>query len=211
MDSLDRRKLADKRRKVIWLNGNSPLAVQLLQPPVWNSVNDGAFFQIMTRLLDRVQGPIPSPAVRKARLTIRKMKSSRSVVTTVRLAGPVRTRQPTEQETGEHTIQQSDGMLWCSTCGLYTRKRQSRQFASICTGEARPSLNALRGGRHPVLQYSFRQTTETTAEAFALPAHSYSCRMRQYARQLVFGYDAARCTCMPGQTVADPRNPLSLA
>ena len=122
----------------------------------------------------------------------------------------VRKRLSTIEETGQHDIRQSDGVLWCSVCGHYTLKRQSRQFASVCTGVPRPSLAALKEGRHPVLGYAFRRTATAPAEVFALPAHSYSCRMRQYALQLCFGYDAASCSCMPGGVGARTGNPLSL-
>ena len=192
------------------MHGNSPLASQLLQPPVWRSPNEGAYDRIMTTLLNRVQGPNPSYKVRKARLELWRRQAAGVADEVVRVSGPLRQRVPTDQETGQHVIQQSDGILWCSVCGLYTRKRQSRQFAAACTGVARPTVTALRDGRHPTRRFAFRETTDVCAEVFALPAHSYRCRLRQYAQQLLFGYDAARCDCWPGETLVRPDNPLSL-
>ena len=164
----------------------------------------------MTRLLDRVQGPSPSYKVRRARLELWRMQAAGAADEVVRVSGPLRQRIPTDQETGQHVIQQSDGILWCSVCGLYTRKRQSRQFAAMCIGVARPSVTALKDCRHPTLRFAFRETTDVNAEVFALLAHTYRCRMRQYAQQLLFGCDAARCVCWPGETLVRPDNPLSL-
>ena len=210
VDSQLRKKLSDKRQKVVWLQGSSPLAMQILVPPTWHSVEEGAYFRIMTKLLDRVQGSQPSLAVRRARLRLWRGRGSRTVDAVVKISGPIRERQSAIQETGQHDIRQSDGVLWCAVCGLYTLKRQSRQFASVCTGVPRTSLTALKEGKHPVLGYAFRQTTAAPAEVFALPAHSYSCRLRQYALQLCFGYDAASCSCMPEGVGARTDNPLSL-
>ena len=165
----------------------------------------------MTKLLDRVQGPTPSDAIRKARLGLWKQRSSRAVNDLVEVSGPIRSRTPTDQETGQHVIQQSDRILWCTQSSLYTRKRQSRQFAAACIGVARPSLVALKDACHPRLQCAFKQNSDACAEVFALLAHSYSCRIRQYAQQILFGFAAARCSCFSGETALRPDNPLSLA
>ena len=138
---------------------------------------------------------------------------------TTHVAGPVRTRVPTPDETGSHELMLSDGTLWCCQCGLYTRKRQSRQFGVQGTQVARASLMALREGRHLVHAFKFRQTTKLVAEAFARPTHTAQCTVRQESMRFLSGYDNMSCTCFPpmliylfaGAPVMDPWTTINVA
>ena len=105
----------------------------------------------------------------------------------------------------------SDGTLWCQVCGLYTRKRQRRQFGVECTQVARASLAALREGRHPMRAFKFRRTTPVIAEIFARAAHTANCIVRQESMRLLEGYDAMSCDCFPPSEGARHDLPLTLA
>ena len=80
--------------------------------------------------------------------------------------------------------------------GALSKQRQSRQFSAACTEVARPSLEPLRDGRHPMKGFRFRDTRKVMAEVFALAAHTPSCIVRQESRRLMLGYDAMSCTCV---------------
>ena len=112
-------------------------------------------------------------------------------------AGTCQNENSTPEETGGHELMLSDGNVWCNECGLYSRQEQSRQFGVACTQVARPPLEALREGRHPIKGFRFRDTRKVMAEVFALAAHTPRCIVRQESRRLMFGYDAISCTCLP--------------
>ena len=129
----------------------------------------------------------------------------------MQVVGPLRTRVPAPDETGGHELMLSDGNVWCNDCGLYSRKRQSRQFGVVCTQVARASLAALREGRHLVPGFQFRETRKVIAEVFARSAHTPACTVRQESQRLLFGYDTMSWSCVPISENARQDNPLTLA
>lgn len=156
--------LATKRRKIVWCSGNSRLSPQLLRPPVWPTAEPNACERVMMMLRDRVGGPIPSQRVLNERLKVIQQTRRGRVTPLTSCLGPMRERLPTVDETGGHELMISDGTVWCYDCALYTRRRQSRQFANECTQVARPSLTALRDGRHPRHSFLFRSAEHVVAE-----------------------------------------------
>ena len=153
--------------------------------------------RVMHRIMDRVQAIQPSKRIRLLRLQVMQQARRRTHTPGVKVAGPIRTRVPAPEETGGHELMLSDGNVWCNECGLYSRKRQSRQFGVVCTQVARPSLAALRDGRHPVKGFHFRNTRKVMAEVFARAAHTPRCIVRQESQRLLYGHEAMSCTCFP--------------
>ena len=189
-------KLARKRRRISWSNSHSRLAKQLITPPERPAPPvDPA--RVMNRIIDRVQGSRPSKRIRQLRLHVWQQARRARPTPDVKVAGPLRTRIPAPEETGDHELMLSDGNVWCYQCGLYSRKRQSRQFGVACTQVARASLAALRDGRHPINGFHFRDTHKVMAEVFARAAHTPQCIVRQESQRLLYGHDAMSCTCFP--------------
>ena len=203
-------KLARKRKRLSWCSTHSGLTRQLLEPEQWPPP-PVSLPQIMNRLMDRVQGRRPSKKIRQLRLHVWQQARRGNVPQVAQLSGPVRTRVPTPDETGNHELMLSDGTIWCQQCGLYTRKRQSRQFGVECTQVARASLAALREGRHPVRAFKFRRTTHAVAEVFARPAHTAECTVRQESMRFLGGYDSMSCICNPPSLGARCDNPPTRA
>ena len=203
-------KFAVKRRKISWCNAHSRLAKQLVTPPEWPAPPvDPA--RIMNRIIDRVQGSRPSKRIRQLRLHVWQQARRGRRTPSTQVAGPLRTRIPSPEETGGHELMLSDGNVWCNECGLYSRKRQSRQFGVACTQVARASLAALREGRHPVKGFHFRDTHKVMAEVFARAAHTAQCIVRQESQRLLYEHDAMSCSCFPPSEGARQDNPFTLA